>query len=656
MRRNGSRRCAATGTALSTTIDDGPPVPDQPADRGLAARGADRRQRVPAEGGLPFLPRTLRWQVAVPILVIAVIGMVIVGLTTVISTRHRSEQRLAEILEADAGIVASLMPAAVPSGVTEDTAAARVVTGDLARSLDAQVTLIAPDGQVIADSASPGASSVNLGNEPEVRRAVSGQRGQADHPMPANGKRFRYVAVPVRGADGRVALVARVGLPLTRVNDDVNAARNLAVVVSLIALAMIATVSVWTVRRVETGIAQVRFQARRVAGGALETDVAASPVVELAELRDSFNVMVGELAAVVTELDHSRAQVESTLSTLADGVILIDRHGEVVRINAAAADMLHVAAADAVRQPFVQVTRDHELNELQRESVRTGELATRSGIELGLERRIIDARAQPVADDASLNLVVLRDVTELRRLEQVRREFVANVSHELRTPLTSIRAMVETLEAGALDEPEIATAFLARIVTEVDRLTTLVDELLDLARLESGRVALQRAAISASDLLRTGAQRLLAQAERARLTLAIEVPPELPAVVADRARIEQVLLNLVHNAIKFTPPGGTITISAEAERGMVAVTVRDTGVGIAAAELPRLFERFFKTDRARRSDGTGLGLAIAKHIVSEHGGDIGVTSELGEGSAFVFTLPVAPEIPAAHAKTARDVR
>jgi two-component system, OmpR family, phosphate regulon sensor histidine kinase PhoR len=247
--------------------------------------------------------------------------------------------------------------------------------------------------------------------------------------------------------------------------------------------------------------------------------------------------------------------------------------------------------------------------------------------------------------------VVLRDVTELRRLERMRREFVANVSHELRTPLASIRAVVETLEAGAADDPVVASDFLRRIIGEVDHLVALVDELLDLARLESGRAVLKPEVCDPADLLSRAVERLRAQVERAGLVLRVEAPSDLPLVRVDRGRIEQVLINLVHNAVKFTPEGGEIVATAKSADGMLRVSVRDTGVGITAEELPRIFERFYKSDAARRSPGSGLGLAIAKHIVQAHSGTIWAESTPGAGATVSFTIPlVTPRevVPEAH--------
>jgi two-component system phosphate regulon sensor histidine kinase PhoR len=263
-------------------------------------------------------------------------------------------------------------------------------------------------------------------------------------------------------------------------------------------------------------------------------------------------------------------------------------------------------------------------------------------VEHGLNRRQLQVSGTTVAGKSErLGLVVLRDVTDLRRLEGMRREFVANVSHELRTPLTSIRALVETLQTGAVDDPAMERDFLGRIVQEVDRLTTLVEDLMDLARLESGRGVGRLEEAGSAELLHAAGERLGEQVERAGLELVYDLPESLPDVLVERRRIEQVMINLVHNAIKFTPPGGTITIAARQEGERVAVDVRDTGAGIASDEIERLFERFYKSDKARRSEGTGLGLAIAKHIIQAHRGEISVRSVPGKGATFTFTLPVA---------------
>jgi two-component system phosphate regulon sensor histidine kinase PhoR len=237
--------------------------------------------------------------------------------------------------------------------------------------------------------------------------------------------------------------------------------------------------------------------------------------------------------------------------------------------------------------------------------------------------------------------VLIRDITNVRRLEKVRQDFVANISHELRTPIASLKALVETLQDGAIADKSVAEDFLYRMQVETDKLAQMVSELGELSRIESGDFSIKVEPLDIAVVAARVAERLRAQAERAMLSLNLDVAIGLPHIMGDENRIEQVLVNLVHNAIKFTPQGGRVTISLGVENDAVSISVSDTGIGIPADDLPRIFERFYKVDRARSGGGTGLGLAIAKHIVQAHGGDIRVASEEGKGSTFTFSLPVA---------------
>jgi two-component system phosphate regulon sensor histidine kinase PhoR len=263
---------------------------------------------------------------------------------------------------------------------------------------------------------------------------------------------------------------------------------------------------------------------------------------------------------------------------------------------------------------------------------------------LDLDRRVIRVVSTPFGEGVQRGYnVTLQDLTQLRRLETVRRDFVSNISHELRTPLASLRALVETLRDGALDDPPAAARFLDRIETEVDALAQMVQELLELSRIESGRVPLRRRPTPVSDIVLRPVERLQPQAERAGIDLIIDLQGGLPPVMADAERMHQVITNLVHNAIKFTPPGGTITVRARQHSApgpdRVVFSVHDTGEGISREDLARIFERFYKVDRARSAGGTGLGLAIAKHLVRAHEGEIWAESVEGQGSTFFLTLP-----------------
>ena len=579
--------------------------------------------------------RSLRWRLAVPYVCVIVGVMIALGAYLFGAAREVYTRRLAEELGDQTRLVAQLIEPSLAAGAGSEITS--TVAG-LDGTVNARVTVIALDGTVLGDSRSDPATMDNHGNRPEVIAALEAGQGQSERFSTTEEHGNLYVAVPI--GDPPLG-VARVAVPLTRVDQTVWRIQRDVLVAAAVAALLATLVSLAVAERINRGLQRLRRHAVAVAAGRLDIELEPDTTIEIGDVGRAFNAMTADLRRLVAEIERARLRLESVLSSLSDGVVITDAAGTVVRLNAAAVRHLDAQPDEAVGQPFVVVCRDHELAGLLRLALATGQ-AGAATVEYGIGRRVLDASAQAI-DGARerLGLVVLRDVTELRRLEQVRREFVSNVSHELRTPLASIRALVETLETGAVDDPAMAADFFARIVGEVDRLAALVDELLDLARLESGRVALRVEEIAAADLIGRGVERLAPQIERARLELVVQVPPDLPPVQADRPRIEQVLLNLIHNAIKFTPPGGRITVSAVPAGDVLRVEVADTGIGISADELPRIFERFYKTDKARRSGGTGLGLAIAKHIVQAHGGTIWAESVPDQGATFFFTLPLA---------------
>lgn len=329
--------------------------------------------------------------------------------------------------------------------------------------------------------------------------------------------------------------------------------------------------------------------------------------------------------------DHLAALVDE----LGEAILIADETGRIERANRAARDLL---GAGLVGRQLVEVVHDHELLEAvtearaDRDTVVTVERAEPPRFQRALTRRIADGGL----------LLVIQDLTAMRRLETVRRDFVANVSHELRTPIASLKAIAETLEGGALDDRDAAADFMRRMHDEIDGLAELVEGLLLISRLESGQQTLAVAPIAPAELLGSAAKRLEPLVERAGLRLVLEVPDRLPPVAADPDRVAQVLANLVHNATKHTPRGGLIHLSAARADGAVAFAVRDTGEGIAPHELDRIFERFYKSDRSRARGGSGLGLSISKHIVEAHGGTIRAASAgAGGGATFTFTLPMS---------------
>lgn len=348
----------------------------------------------------------------------------------------------------------------------------------------------------------------------------------------------------------------------------------------------------------------------------------------IAALRTSFD---HQLAA----LDSDNARLSTVLEQLTDGVLIADASGLVQFANPAAEKLFDTD--DPINHSVAEVVRNHQLIEAWRQSQQTRELRTES-VELPSRKHFLQLVVIP-DEHAGGSLLVVQDLTRVRRLETVRRDFISNVSHELRTPLASLKALTETLQNGAITDPEAGPRFLSRIITEVDALTQMAQELLDLSRIESGQVELNIAPLSPKSLLLSAADRMKLQAERAGLKLSVNCADGLQNVRADKARLEQVLVNMIHNAVKFTKPGGEITLEAEAGSGAVRFAVRDTGGGIPSESLTRIFERFYRVDRSRTGSGTGLGLSISKHIVEAHSGRIWAESEEGRGSVFYFAIP-----------------
>lgn len=371
-------------------------------------------------------------------------------------------------------------------------------------------------------------------------------------------------------------------------------------------------------------------------------------LIALARLRRSLAVLAADardlaqgLSKQVAAAEAEHAQLAAILETMGDGVIVLDGDGHVLLINRAAAQLVGARVQDARGRSLVDVARDYELASAVRTALRE-ETEQRRLVEIGHPSRQVQLVCTPLIGSGSNKhaLLVLQDVTELQRADTVRREFVANVSHELRTPVAGLKALAETLATGALDDPPAARSFVDRMLVEADRLAQLVEELLELARLEGGRVPGQPEAVDLSGLVARGAERLRPLAERHGVSLVVAADADLPVVLADAGRLERAVVNLVDNAVKFTDPGGEVRVRCWRQDAELILSVSDDGMGIAPEDQARIFERFYKTDRARASGGAGLGLAIAKHTVQAVGGRIWAESAEGKGSTFFIALPV----------------
>jgi two-component system phosphate regulon sensor histidine kinase PhoR len=452
---------------------------------------------------------------------------------------------------------------------------------------------------------------------------------------PAGGGQRVFAASPVV-VDGRVSAVVHVSVPtgwvwvqLGRMLPQLGVGLAIGLVLAWLLGARLA-------RSLVEPIEDLTRVATRMSAGDLHQTVAPRGADEIARLAESFNRMADRLREMVATLEAERTRLETILASMSDGVVAVDRHGALLLVNRAAADLLAAGrGAGHGEQPGPR------LRAMLAEAATRGQPVTGELPPAEVGDRLVEVHCAPLPGDGGPGgaVAVLRDVTALRRLERLRRELTANVSHELRTPLTSIKGFAETLLGGAMRDEATARRFLEIIDKEADRLVKLVDDLLDLSRLEDKRISLQLGQVEVGTLVDETLARLRPLA--GQRTIDVQAPPTAVVALADRDRLSQVLTNLLDNAIKFTPDGGRITVGWRCTNGEVEISVSDSGPGIPEADLPRIFERFYKADRARPAHpgGSGLGLAITKHIVEAHGGRIAVRSSPGTGTTFTVTLP-----------------
>jgi two-component system phosphate regulon sensor histidine kinase PhoR len=572
-----------------------------------------------------LVPRSIRARVllgsVISILVaLAVVAAAIPSIATqheidVLGARLASEAALAGDLSRDLFVRA-------------DADALDLLAKRIASDASVRVTFVATDGTVLGESDEDRRTMDNHATRPEIVPALAGTEGRAVRHSATVDRDLLYVAVPVRSGD-RIVGVSRLALPLVAV-DALAGRLSLSLLAAAIVAAIVAILAAWVIQRAIARPIE-RLTERAEAQDEL-VDVRGPVEIErlAAALRRASAAVRAEHAAAGAERDR----LATLIDELGDAIFIADEEGRVLLANAAARA---TAGDDVIGRHLPEVIRDHETLAAIA-TARDGREATAT-IERAAPRRFARAVARPL--EGGQLLLVMQDLTALRRLETVRSDFIANVSHELRRPITSLKAMAEALEEGALADPAVARDFVQRMQQEIDGLAQLTNELLTLTRIESGADTLTLLPQSPGVLLADCARRMGPLAARADVTLLVE-PGDAPAVRADGERVAQVLANLVHNAVKFTPAGGAVRLSAAREDGRVAFSVSDTGVGIERADLERVFERFYKADRSRSGGGTGLGLAIAKHIVQAHGGRIEARSDgPGRGATFRFTLPLA---------------
>ena len=506
----------------------------------------------------------------------------------------------------------------------------------------ARVTVITSDGQVLADSQSNPQTMENHAGRPEIGEALANGAGSSIRHSVTIRRDLLYYAVRLPVAAGS-PVILRFALPLQTVDEEMWEFRRRLWLASLVMLLVTGTASLLISRSFSGRVDRLRMFSQRVAEGDFHPLDADRSGDALEALAVSLNESAARLDRTIRTLTEERNLSSAILGSMVEGVAVVNGSERLVFANQGFAEILGLDSPPQSGSALLEVVRQTKLIAAVRQVLK-GEPRVQAEIVTGtLRQHFFAATVAAVrAAETSGAIIVLHDITDLRKLERVRRDFVANVSHEFKTPLTAIQGFAETLLAGAIDDPQNRVRFLKIVLEHSRRLARLTDDLLKLSQMDADRLELELRRLSVSQFVESCVETAQRPAAEKDLRISIHLPERLADIAADRRRLAEVLQNLIDNAIQYTLPGGQITVSASTDGNEVTFTVSDTGIGIPQAEQPRIFERFYRVDAARSREvgGTGLGLSIAKHLVEAHGGRIWVDSEVGQGSQFHFTVPV----------------
>jgi len=545
-------------------------------------------------------------------------------------------------LLSQAGLVeAQIGTASVKS---EDITSLEELVKSLSNITKSRITIINKNGKVLADSRKPVKDIESMQNHlkrPEVRAALDGGIGSETRYSPTLKINMLYVAVPIKRS-GEIIGIVRLALSLEGVQKTLFGIRKIVISGMAFALAFALLLGYILAERTIRPINRMIDVSRRFAEGDFSRRIVCTSQDEIGQLASTLNKMAQDIETKIGEVGEHNQQLGAIFSSMIEGIIVVDKSGRIASINPTIEKIFDIKRKDVEGKHFLEAVRNHEISGIIEEVLHAGS-GVSSEISLVLPvQKIFQVNAVPIFDNKNISgcLVVIHDITEIRRLETVRSDFIANVSHELKTPLTSIKGFVETLLDGALDEKENSHEFLKIVYDHAERLNNLVNDLLSLSYLESKDIILKKSVFNLRQQVEEVILGFGSQLKKKNIKISDEIPHNI-SISADKNRIVQVLTNFIDNAIKFNREKGTIRILNEDAGAKMKILIEDSGVGIPEKDIPRIFERFYRVDKARSRElgGTGLGLSIVKHIVELHGGEVGVQSSEGLGSKFWFTLP-----------------
>lgn len=588
-----------------------------------------------------MVKKRLLWQLYPTYLLITLMALISVGWYALSSLQEFYYDRTAIDLEVRARLVERLVADQFPS---RDKSRLDSLSKEVGRSAFMRVTLIQPSGEILGDSHEDPARMDNHGDRPEIKDALSGHRGMSVRFSHTLQKKMMYLAIPVK-SKGKVVGVVRTSLAITFID---NALQSIEIKIAWGALAVAlfaAIISLGVSRRISRPLELMKQAAEEFARGGVPGQIPVAGSLEIAGLGDALNQMARQLDYRIRRITEERNEREAVLFSMVEGVFAVDAAERFISMNQAAAQLIGVDVKNFKRKSVQELVRNNDLQKFVKKALNSQEVVETDFVLQGPQERNLQARGT-VLKDASDNrigaLIVLNDVTRLRRLENMRRDFVANVSHEIKTPITAIKGFVDTLMKGAINNQKDAGRFLEIIGRQVDRLNAIIDDLLSLSKLEQDpdHFVIQMEDVAIQGILKTAIQACSNRAAKENTTIDLVCDETLRAKV-NAHLLEQAVVNLVDNAVKYSGPKKRVEVVGEQQDNAIVIRVRDWGNGIGKEHLPRLFERFYRVDQDRSRDlgGTGLGLAIVKHIAQVHQGSVKAESTLGKGSTFSITLP-----------------
>ena len=586
--------------------------------------------------------RRLVWKVAPSYISFTLLAMIAVGWLSVHRMRGFFLQHTREDLEMCTRLLDSELPSTFPQTSLDSLQQFCKTEG---RTISSRITLVAKDGRVLGDSDADPRHMENHAGHPEVKSALAGHMCFDVRYSITVHKNMMYLAAPVL-RDNNLIGVVRASLPLTAFESALNSLVWKIVYGGVIVALLSALITLYFSKRLSRPIVEMVRGAERFTNGDLTGKLLLPDTIELASLAETLNRMAAELDVKIKELTTQHNEQQAILSSMREGVIAVDMEERVLFLNRMAGELFAVDNARAKNRLLQESIRSSELHRFLDTLLKDNELPAPQEITLPAQNnRILQISGSFLRDARGEQfgaLVVLNDITRLRQLEGLRKEFVANVSHELKTPITTIKGFIETLREGALDDPENAPAFLERIAQNADRLNALLDDLLSLSRIEKetddSEISLVPGNIQ--DIVQSAIAACSGKAAERQIRIRLTRTEDVTAMI-NSSLLEQAIINLLDNAIKYSEPGQPVEIDIARDAHHIAIRVRDHGCGISSEHLPRLFERFYRVDKARSRTlgGTGLGLAIVKHIAMAHGGSVTVESQVAVGSTLTISIP-----------------